>query len=540
MINIKKTIKLQTKITVFIIIVVFVSISVISSFVIVWMTRNIESRAATNVMNVAVMVAQSKEVVSALEINDPNKEISSYVNKQINKLDQIEYITVANMQGIRYSHPNPEMIGKKFLGGDEYRVVKTGEKYISEATGALGKSLRAFVPIFDSENKKEIGFVSVGTLTNSIDKAKHTTIIYIVIISIGGLAAGVIGAFLLANNIKNTLLGLEPEEIARLYNEKMGIIDAIYEGLIAVDSKGVITLINDSALEILELKHRVNKNDVIGQNIKVILPTSRLATVLETGVCEFDKEQRINNTIIMTNKVPIKNNGRVTGAIATFRNKINVTRMAEELTGVKQIVDALRANNHEFMNKLHVILGLIYIEDLQEAKRYITNITQEQQKLLSSVTSKIKDTTIAALILGKISRAKELGVFLEIDEEANLENKHGNIESRDLVTIIGNLIENALEAVIKCDEKNKHVYVSIEEVDDEIEIEVEDSGVGIGKENISKIFKRGYTTKLGSGGVGMALVKETIENLKGKITIDSEKNKGCKVFVSLCKEKRLL
>ena len=501
------------------------------------MTRNIESKAETNIMNVAEMVAHSKVITIALDSGDRNSEIASYVNMQHKTLTQIEYITVADMEGIRYSHPNPKMIGEKFVGGDEYRVVNSGDTYVSEATGTLGKSLRAFVPIFDIENKRQIGFVSVGTLTNSIDNAKHTTIIYIIIISFGGLAVGVIGAFLLANNIKNTLLGLEPEEITRLYNEKMGIIDAIYEGLIAVDNKGKITLINDSAIDILNFKSNYNKNHIIGQKIDEIFPTTRLITVLKTGVSEFDKEQRINNTIIMTNKIPIMDRGKVIGAIATFRDKTNVTRMAEELTGVKQIVDALRANNHEFMNKLHVILGLIFIGDLDEAKKYITNITEKQQKLLSMVTNKIKDPTIAALILGKFSRATELGIYLKVNEEANLFSTHKNIDSNDLVTIIGNLIENGLESVSKCHKENKYVYVRIEEFDDKIEIEVEDSGVGIEAENISKIFQRGYTTKPGSEGVGMALVKETVENLKGQIAIDSEKNSGCTVIVSLFKDK---
>ena len=534
----RKDMKLQTKITLLVTIVVAISIYVIIFFVASLMTRNIESKAKTNVMNVAQMMAHSKVVISALDKKDPDKEIASFVNVQRKTLTQVEYITVADMEGIRYSHPNPEMIGEKFAGGDEFRVINKGETYVSEATGTLGKSLRAFVPIFDNENKRQIGFVSVGTLTNSIEKAKRTTIMYIIIISLGGLIVGIIGAFLLANNIKNILLGLEPEEITRLYNEKMGIIDAIYEGLIAVDSKGHITLINDSAIDILNFKSRNNKNDIIGQNIEEIFPTTRLITVLKTGVSEFDKEHKVNNTIIMTNKIPILNRGKIIGAIATFRNKTNVTRMAEELTGVNQIVDALRANNHEFMNKLHVILGLIYMGDLEEVKKYITSITEKRQKLLSMVTNKIKDPTIAALILGKVSRAKELGINLIINEEVNLACIHKNIDSNDLVTIVGNLIENALESVNKCDKENKYVKLKIEEFDDRIEIEIEDSGVGIEASDINKIFNRGYTTKPGSEGVGMALVKETIENLKGQIDINTEINKGCTVTVSLFKERQ--
>ena len=174
--------KLQTKLTLLIITIVFVAISIIIFFVASWMTGNIESKARTNIMNVAEMVAHSREIVAALELKDPSRKIGPYVGTQLKNLEQIEYITVADMDEIRYSHPNPEMIGKRFAGGDEYRVLQKGETYISEAKGTLGKSLRAFTPIYDGENKKEIGFVSVGTLTHSIEAAKHTAVLFIILV----------------------------------------------------------------------------------------------------------------------------------------------------------------------------------------------------------------------------------------------------------------------------------------------------------------------------------------------------------------------
>ncbi|WP_242824077.1 Spo0B domain-containing protein [[Clostridium] dakarense] len=383
----KKKMKLQTKLTILIIIVVFISISIITFFVASWMNRNIESTAKTNVMNVAEMVANSREIIDELNIKDPNKKIGSYIDKQLKTLEKIEYIIVVDNDGIRYSHPNSNMIGKKFVGGDEFRVVKEGDTYISKATGTLGKSLRAFAPIYD-ENSKEIGFVCVGTLIQSIGETKHMAILYIILTSLGGLTVGIIGAFMLAKNIKNTLLGLEPEEITRLYNEKMGILDAIYEGLIAIDDKGKVTLINDSALNIIHYEDRINKNDIIGKNIEDVLPTTHLTTVIETGESEFDKEQRINNTVIMTNRIPINDRGKIVGAIATFRDKTEVTRLAEELTGVKKMAWSLRAQNHEFMNKLHTIAGLIQLEEYDEALQFISYVAKTRNEISSILNKK--------------------------------------------------------------------------------------------------------------------------------------------------------
>lgn len=525
--------KLQTKLTILIITVVFICISIIIFFVTSWMTSNIENEVKTNIMNVAEIVAHSQEIREALQIKDQNKVIGSDIASLLKTVDQIEYIIVVDMDGIRHSHPDPQLIGEKFVGGDEYSSLKKGETYISEATGTLGKSLRAFTPIFDMNNKKQIGIVAVGTLTNSIENSKREAIIYLIFITLGALAVGIIGAFLLARNIRKTLLGLEPQEITKLFNEKISMIDAIHEGMVAIDKHGQITLINNSALEILQLDKKYNKNQIIGQKMDALFPTSRLLSVIELGISEYDKEQKINNTLIMTNRVPIKDGQKVIGAIATFRDKTELTNLAEELTGVKQIVEALRANNHEFMNKLHVILGLIHIGELEEAKKYITNITEKKQKLLSEVTNKIKNPTIAALLLGKFSRAKELNINLVIDEATNFENKIKNITNNLLVTIIGNLIENAMEAASKSIKQDRYVNVRIQETIKEIKIEIKDSGVGIEKEYINTIFERGYTTKLGSSGVGLSLVKDAIDNLNGNITVASELNEGTIITVIL-------
>lgn len=519
--NMKKTMKLQTKLTILIIIVVFISISIIIFFVASWMNKNIEGKARTNIMNVAEMVAHSKEVIDELKIKDPNKKIGPYIDMQLKTLDQIQYIIVADTEGIRYSHPNPQMIGKKFVGGDEFRVVKEGETYISEATGTLGKSLRAFIPIYDTENEKEIGFVSVGTLIQIIGEAKHMAILYIILISFCGLTVGIVGAFILANNIKNTLLGLEPEEIARLYNEKMGILDAIYEGLIAIDNKGKITLINDSALSILHYENHIDKNDIIGKNIEDVLPTTRLTAVLETGKSEFEKEQRINNTVIMTNRIPIKDRGKIVGAIATFRDKTEVTRLAEELTGAKKMSWSLRAQNHEFMNKLHTIAGLIQLEEYDEALQFISDVAKIRSKISSILTEKIKDPSLSAILLSKYNKAEESRVKFKIDEVSTLSSLPQYMTSEEIVSIVGNLIENSLDEV--SNDGDGEIYIKIVQHKDYLEIKVKDNGPGIKEDYGNKIYEQGFTTKEGQRGHGMYIVKKIIEEANGSIEFKVDK-----------------
>jgi two-component system CitB family sensor kinase len=519
--NVKKAMKLQTKITLLIITVVFVSISIILSFVVSWMTGNIESKARTNIMNVAEMVAHSREIVDALEAKDPSREIGPYVNMQLENLEQVEYIIVADSEGIRYSHPNPEMIGKRFVGGDEYRVVQKGETYISEATGTLGKSLRAFTPIYDPESKREIGFVSVGTLTHSIEIAKNAAILYIILIGLSGLAVGIIGAFLLANNVKNTLLGLEPEEITKLYNEKMGILDAIHEGLLAIDHRGRITLINDSALNILHFENKINKENIIGQNIEEVIPNTHMINVLETGESQFEKEQRINNTIIMTNIVPIMNTGKVVGAIASFRDKTEVTKMAEELTGIKKMTWSLRAQNHEFMNKLHTIAGLMQLEEYEKALQFICDVAKVRSNISNILTENIKDVSLSALLLSKYNKAEECRVKLKIDENSKLTKLPQYMTSEEIVSVVGNLIENSLDEVKN--DGTGFIYIKIVENERFLSIKVKDNGGGIPLEYREKIYDQGFSTKEGQRGHGMYIIKKIIDEFNGTIKFDIDK-----------------
>lgn len=527
--------RLQTKITLLIIIIVTVSIYTTTYFTTKRLVSNIEDEMDTNLMNIAKVIANSPIVIEEIKTgNYQENTIQPYVQKLLSTTEQVDMIVVADMDGLRYAHPNIERLGQRFVGGDELRVLQQGDSYISEATGTLGRAIRAFTPVFDRDTHEQLGFVMAGNLTQTISEIKRQRVITSIKVSFIGLVLGIIGAILLANNIKKILLGLEPEEISKLYVEKQGILDAIHEGIIAIDEDHNITLMNDSAKRLLDLMDI----DAIGKKVLDIFPNSRLPEVLRTGRGEYDREQVVNDTIIITNRVPIKDGERIVGAIATFRDKTMITRLAEEVTGVKQIVSALRANTHEFMNKLHVILGLIEIGELTEAKQYIVNIREGQQQIISLIMQRIKEPAIVGLLLGKFSRAKELGITLSITENSSLEKRNDRINSNTLVTIIGNLIENAMEATSISNNKEKTVRICIKEENNRILLEVKDTGVGIEENNLPYIFKRDFSTKDDSRGVGLALVKNAVENLGGYVEVATTVNKGTTFIVILPKEEK--
>jgi len=513
----RKKIKLHTKIALLVTTVVIISISIIVAFAVSWMTNMIEDKARTNLMNVSLMVAHSDEIIQALENSDPDGQIASYVDNLLPGLEQVEYIIVVDKDGIRHSHPNPAMIGQTFVGGDEQRAAEEGEAYISEATGTLGKALRAFAPIYDSTNNEEIGFVAVGTLTDNIESAKNTALLYIVLISLGALAVGVSGAFLLSNNIKKILLGLEPEEISQLYTEKTGMLEAIHEGLIAVDNAGRITLINDAAIAILKFGAGFDKANLLGQHVEAVIPNTGMLKILETGQSEFDQEQRIDHTIIVTNRIPIRDGQAIIGAIASFRDKTEVTKLAEELTGAKKLAWSLRAQNHEFMNKLHTISGLIQLEEYHEALDFISDVAKSRNNISDILTHNIQNPTVSALLLAKYAKAEECRVKLVIDAESRLTRLPRYMTAEDIVSVIGNLVENSLDAV-----KNDGtglIEIKVLQNDATLTIQVRDNGGGIPLDDQDKIYAQGFSTKKDQRGNGMYIVKNIIDAGGGTISL---------------------
>lgn len=498
-----------------------------------WSISNTEEVVERNMMDIAQMVSNTPTVIEGLKEKPDENMIQPYIRAILNSTKGIDLIVVADMNGIRYAHPVEERIGERVVGGDDKKVIEEGISYLSVATGTLGSAVRAFVPVKD-ENGQQLGYVIAGTLIQTIGETKEQIKDTAFVSTVLSLSLGIIGAILIAESVKKDLLGLEPEEISKMYVEKQGMLDTIHEGIIAIDENSKITLINDSAFKLLGIKEK----NIKGKNVEDIVPNTRLQHVLETGIAEYDREQVLNNAVIITNRVPIYHGEKRVGAIATFRDKTNVIKLAEELTGVRQIVDGLRANNHEFMNKLHVISGLIELGELEEAKRYIVSVQNNQQQIINLIMNRIKDPTVAGLIVGKFSRAKELGIRIKIEEDSILEKRRDKIDSNRLLAIIGNLLENAMDAINAKSSGLKEVHLKIKETKDRIEIVVQDTGVGIKNEDIDSIFIRGFSTKDGNRGIGLALIKEAIENLNGKIEVTSQVGEGTRFAVMIPKEEK--
>lgn len=509
----KSKISLRTKINLLSLGVVILSIFISSLFTTRVVEGNIKREVENNVLNIARAVAVVPEVIDAFKEDEPSLTIQPIAEAIRTATKDIEFIVVTNLEGIRYSHPNPQRIGARFVGGDEGPALAEGKEYVSTAMGTLGLSTRALTPIFDQGGNR-IGMVAVGVLNRNIVKLQNQIRNRVYAAALLGIFIGFLGSVYLARNIKDTLMGLEPDEISKLFQERNAILEAVKEGIVAVDSTGSITLVNQAAREQLELQ----EEEVLGKPIEEVVPDTKLRRVLETGIPEYDQQQRVKGTEIMVNRVPVKDRDKTIGVIASFRTKTELTILAEELTGVKMMVNSLRANTHEFMNKMHVILGLIQLQEYDKAEEYIMDISKSQQEIISFVVNKIKDPAVAALLLGKHTAGRELDIKVNICPSSHLERLKGRITSSAMITIIGNLIENSFDA-LRYQQGMKAVQVCIREGKNHVLISVKDNGPGINIVDSEKIFTRGFTTKENGRGIGLYLVKQNLEGLGGKLRL---------------------
>ena len=503
--------KLRTEIVLFVVIILIFSLGSITWLSYHQMENILNAQLETRLFNIAYFAAEDIQVKEALTEKMPIYNLNEHIEKMRVKTN-VDFIVIFDMRGIRLTHPNERNIGMKFVGGDETRVLTTAEEYISKAVGTLGTSIRAFVPVF--QDGQQIGAVCVGSTVNEINKEKNEKMQQFVPFIIIGFLLGISCAFVLSANIKDEILGLEPKEITLMFKEKDAILENVKEGIITLNEKGNLIQYNKEAARIL----RLNEDDM-GKNINEIYVVNKVFELMEFNKCSEDIEVKIRPGITILCKYnTMKNNkNEVIGYVVNFRDMTEVKEMAEELTGIKKMAWSLRAQNHEFMNKLHTISGLIQLEEYDEAIKYISKTARSGDGIIEVITSKIKYMSVAALLLAKYYKAEELRVKLEVNKQSNLTRLPKLISEEDLLSVIGNLIENSLDAV-NVDGTGK-VFFKIYENEGNLIVELKDNGPGIPVEIREKIYEPRFSTKSGQRGYGMYIIKNIIDHAHGEIIL---------------------
>ena len=343
----------------------------------------------------------------------------------------------------------------------------------------------------------------------------------------------------LSKNIKKRLLGYEPDTISAMYLVRDNILESLEEGIIAIDKNGKVLFVISSAITILDKEKTLTVNNLIGENITQISNGMLISQALKGEEKELNiHEQNSNGIDVLIDRIPIKNDGETVGTIGILHNRAEYTKLMEDLSGTRYLVDSMRANNHDFTNKLHVILGLIQMEMYEQATSYIENITIVQRATISKIMNTINEPALAALLIGKTARASELNVKFTLRESSYYSNADMVLPTEVLITVIGNLIENAFESMNEKEnavDTQKELVFGIYSKPNAVLITVDDTGLGISPENIKRIFENGYSTKGKNQGTGLYQVKTMVDNLGGQITVESQENVGTSFSVSFSK-----
>lgn len=485
------------------------------------LNENHKTRDRT-LMNSAQVLARIPIVTRDLEAGVPTEELWEFLDISIAKISDIDIIAVADVNNIQYYYPDRELIGKPYAGTVQQRILDGEEAFNSDDTGISGAERCAYAPVL-GENGQLLGFVMVGIYMRSVTQAIVSNVLSFVMIAFVSIAFGAMLSFQLSNRIKSSLMGYEPEVLMGLFHQREDVLDALEEGILSIDEHANIMYVNKAAAKMLGRERKTLE----GRPLQEVFPKSNLQRVLKSKRAEhniplsFSPDERV-----LSDRMPIWQDGRVIGAVTILRNRTEVTRLAKDLTGVRHMVEAMRAYTHEFMNKLHVILGLLHLGQIEKAEAYIMDVTSIQRKAVGAIMNLIEDPSVAALLVGKTSRCAEQGIRLILGKDSRLRADEHILPTDACVTILGNLIENATEALGQSVPGVKEIIVSLHETDDSLLLCVEDTGPGMEPEIVKSIFNQGFSTKSAERGTGLSLVHAVALAYDGQVRVESEPGVG--------------
>ncbi|MDR2255053.1 MAG: GHKL domain-containing protein [Arthrobacter sp.] len=329
-------------------------------------------------------------------------------------------------------------------------------------------------------------------------------------------AVGLGGSWLLSRRLKRQTLGMEPEEIAALVEHREALLHGVKEGVVAVDADGRVSVLTDAARELLgwdEVR--------VGQRLRAIdAPADVLATLGGTSPV-VEVPLTVGDRLLVANRGPIDSHGRRLGTVTTLRDRTELLVLRDALDVTTTTTDLLRAQTHEFANQLHAVAGLIQLGDGAEALRYVDAVSRERSHLVDAVTGRVLDPPLAALLVAKASAAAERHVRLVIDEDAAL-GRVGARLSHDLISVVGNLIDNALDA----SPAGGEVMLDLQDDGEAVTVTVADNGPGLRGVDPERIFARGFSTKDTTNpagrGFGLALVRHIARRRGGDVRVEEE------------------
>mgnify|MGYP000350818472 FL=1 len=528
--------KLKSRMILILGLMALVQTGLIGLFALHYLQQSLDEQIGQRALHVAKTIAAMPSVVDAVERGDIR--YLQPISLLLADKTQARFVVIGNINGTRLAHPNPYKIGQSMAddeGDDSAEALVHGKGYISKALGSLGWSMRGKAPIHSVDGHKVVGVISVGYDLNRVADIIQRYRLTLIFVIIGSFVLSALIAVWFANHFKQAIFGLEPEQIARLFEEQKATLGSVREGIIAINAEGKVTTFNPAAIETLGLPEGTQLS---GKNIKDVIPDSSLLDVLKSGIPQYDRELWLNDHAFVANRLPMKQGDKITGVVSSFRRKDELDQVSKKLTRIQQYADTLRSQAHEYSNKLHTIAGLIQIGANDDALALIGQESRSHQKLIHLLLDAVPDPILAGCLLGKYNRARELGLRLKIDPESRMTELPDHLPREQLVSILGNLIDNALEATLHSDKAAGEVTLSMSDFGNDLIFEIEDQGPGIDETEQLRIFEKGVSSKAKEGrGIGLHLVKNLLDNLGGTVTVEPASQLGSRFIVYIPKQR---
>lgn len=468
--------------------------------------RDGDEAARQQVVGIATALADSPSTATAIESGRAT-EILQPVTEAIRTHTDIAFITIMAPDRTRFTHTDPDQIGGKYIGTIDPAL--RGETFSEVYTGTLGPSIRAVAPVRDGSGRI-VGLVSAGILQTSLADRWRAQFPTIAAVCVAALAISLAGVWLIRRRLLRQTRGLRPDELRVMYEHHDAILHSVSEGLIVLDRKGV-ALVNDEARRLLALPPGpVDRADLPeflrtynpGARDEVHVAADRVLVVNRSQVADAPKDSHMSEVV-------------------TIRDRTELQGALGELNSLKVLTDTLRSQAHEAANKLHTIVTMVEMGRPDDAVQFATNELELSQQLVDRLSSAVGEPALVALLLGKTAQADERGIELTITEDTHLPSNADDVplSGQEMVTVIGNLIDNAMDA---CDRDDPWVEVTVSQENETLLIRVADSGAGMDSDTFEKAMQRGYSTKgeADHHGLGLALVAQVVNRHHGTLTAD--------------------
>jgi two-component system CitB family sensor kinase len=513
-------------------------IVVLTGIATLWLSTDarsdVERDAAARSMVVATSIAVNPFVVDAVSTADPSRALEPYA-LDVMETTSTDFITIMAPDRTRFTHPDPDEIGRPFRG--TIAPALRGESFTETYTGTLGPSVRAVVPIEDASGEV-VAIVAAGVTVDAISTTFGSRLSIVLVAAAATLVLGAVAAWLLSRYLRRVTWGRGAEEMSRMFAYYEGVLHSVREGLVLVDDRARVVLYNDQAAEMLGLPFERPAEPAPVAQLDLPAP---LATLLAGGERAVDEVFLTATHVLVVNQeatVSAVGAGpaRQLGTVTTLRDHTDLQALTGELQTMRTLSDALRSQAHEFANRLHTIVALIELDRPREALEFAADELDLGQELADRLVSTLGEPVLTALLLGKSAQARERGIALELTAGDDIGAI--GIPSTELVTIVGNLVDNAMDAVSPdlagdgARERPGIVSVDIRRVDGHIEFTVADNGDGMA--DVDLAFRRGFTTKRAGAsgrGLGLALVGQSVRRLGGSIEVHNDG--GAVIVVSL-------